>query len=321
MRKSLLLGFVSLFILFNLSSNVEAYRVEKKGDIPVKDDFPIGPTQFDIVAERGDVITKQIQIDNRKGEQRKFFLEIEDFEGSLESPKENVILQGDGSGRYGAKDWFDLEMNDFEIEHGDRLFMDVTITIPEDADAGDHYASVLVSVPPKDDEMVKMEGQNVRITSRAGVLFFIRVKGDIKEEGKTRSFETDRKWYEKDPVIFRTTFENTGSVRLRPYGKIEVKNMLGTSISSIDVEPFNVLRDSARSMTHTFENDRFLIGKYTAVLKLNRGYGGIIDETIVSFWVIPWKIILAAVVAIITIYAILRFIRNKFQFEVKIKKK
>jgi len=321
MKKSLLAGVILLLVFAVFSSDTEAYEIEKRSDVSIRNDFPIGPTQFEIVVDRGDIITKQIQIDNRKGEKWKFMVEVEDFEGSLENPRENVILRGSESGKYGAKDWVTPEMMEFETDHGDRLFMDVTIKIPENADAGDHYASVLISALPREDDIDEIQGQNIRITSRAGILFFIRVKGAIKEEGKVKSFESDRKWYEKTPVIFRTIFENTGSVRLRPYGSIIIKNMLGESISGVEVVPFNVLRDSTRSMTESFESDSFLIGKYTATLKMNRGYGDIVDEESVSFWIIPWKIILVAIVSLIVFYGILKLIRKKFHLEVKIKKK
>lgn len=239
MRKSLLFFFWIFLVgigVFFIASESRADRIEKMKEVPIENDFPIGPSQISIEANPGDIIKKEIQVDNRAGEQREFHVEIEDFEGSNTDPDQTVLLQGDKNGRYGAKDWFSLEKKDFTLEHGDRQYLDVTINIPQNADAGDHYASVLVSMIPKEND--KKGGSNVRITSRAGILFFIKIRGVATRSGELKTFGVEKKWYwnllgEKDKngkvlnsVNLETTFGNSGTVRLRPSGKIEIKNML-----------------------------------------------------------------------------------------------
>ncbi|MFZ2193782.1 MAG: hypothetical protein WAV31_06060 [Candidatus Moraniibacteriota bacterium] len=330
MQKKLFFSSLIIFLfagLFLSTSNSLADRVEKMKEVPVKNDFPVGPSQIEIEANPGEVIKKEIQIDNRAGEKRDFHIEVEDFEGSNTNPDQTVLLQGEKGGRYGAKDWFSLEKKDFSIEHGDRQYLDVTIEIPENADAGDHYTSVLVSMIPR--EVEKKEGSNVRITSRAGILFFIKIKGVATKAGEFKSFKVEKEWYwnllgEKDKdgkivnaVNLETTFGNSGTVRLRPSGKIEIKNMLGKTSDVIDVEAYNVLRDSVRQMNYAWDKTGFRLGKYTATLKLDRGYDNLADTKEVSFWIIPLKQILIGVLAFFLLIIIIYLLRKNIHIQIR----
>lgn len=330
MQKKLFFSSLIIFLfagLFLLTSNSSADRIEKMKEVPVKNDFPVGPSQIEIEANPGDLIKKEIQVDNRAGEKRDFHIEIEDFEGSNTNPDQTVLLQGNKGGRYGSKDWFSLEKKDFSIEHGDRQYLDVTIKIPENADAGDHYTSVLVSMIPK--EVEKKEGSNVRITSRAGILFFIKIKGVATRVGELKSFSVEKEWNwdllgKKDgegkfvnSINFETTFGNTGSVRLRPSGKIEIKNMLGKTSDIIVVEEYNVLRDSVRQMNYTWDKPGFRLGKYTATLKLDRGYDNLSDTKKVTFWVVPWKQISIGILAFIFLILIIYLFRKNVHVQIR----
>jgi hypothetical protein len=209
--------------VFSIDS-VSAARVENMRDVPEKGDFDLGPTSFPLVLKPGETVTKTLQLTNRIGETREFTVEVEDFEGSRD-PDQAVSLQGRKNGRWSAKDWTKVELEKFTIDHGQRQFFSVTIATPENADAGDHYVSVLVKTSPKD---ALAEGQAVHLTSRVGALFFVRVPGDIVEDGALASFQSRRKIYtEAGKTRMDTVFANNGTVRVTPSGSIAIKDWLG----------------------------------------------------------------------------------------------
>ena len=162
----------------------------------------------------------------------------------------------------------------------------------------------------------------MKITSRAGALFFIRVKGPIKEQASLKSFDADKPWYKALPVSFRTVIENTGTVREQPAGTIEVKNMLGKVVGTVEIQPFNVLRDSLRSIVHTWEAKGLQIpGRYSATLKLNLGYGNNTETMTVTFWYMPQKEISMALGALLVLIIILYILKKNIHIELKKKKK
>lgn len=330
MKRIIVIAVVFFAGILFFTSDAKAYRVEMQKGVEPRGDFDLGPTSIGVEVSPGETFTKTLQLTNRKGKEQKFVIGIEDFEGSLDDPTQTVVLQGEESGKYSAKNWVTTELSEFTTQHGERMFFDVTITVPDTADPGDHYVSVLVSAPPDKKKEDLSEGQNVVITSRVGTLFFIKVKGAWKEEGSLQTFENrkkfyddnmGKKWYDLKTIVpMRLLFQNTGSVRLKPSGKIEVKDWFGRKVGEVNVIPFNMLRESSRYIEQNWYAKGFLFGKYTATLTLNRGYGKLTDTKTVTFWIIQWKKILAGIFVLIVFFALIRVIRKRISFSVKLKK-
>jgi len=320
-RKKIWLGlFLACAIV--AGGNAQAAKLEQLKDVNVTDDFDLGPTSFSVEANPGESVTKSLVVTNRKGFDQEFIISAEDFQGS-DDPNQTVLLQGGKIGRYSAKDWVHLEMDKFTIKHGERQFFDVTINVPKEADAGDHYVSVLASAAPKvEQQESRIDSKpNVVITSRVGALFFIRVKGKTVEDGSLQSFKANRFWYEKPPVSFKIVSKNEGTVRLQPSGKIVIKNMFGAIVDSVEIKPFNVLRESMRGLDVNWENQKFLVGRYTANLELDRGYGGQADMRSVSFWLMPWKQLGIGLAALVFFILLVNFMRKRVDVRIGVKKR
>jgi len=312
---------IAIFTLLAVNY-ANAARVEMMKDVPERGDFDLGPTSFEIEASPGEKITKTMQITNRKGVAQNFLVAVEDFQGSMDDPEKTVLLQGDKDGKYGAKDWVVPEMTTFQLKHGERQFFDVTIEVPKNADAGDHYASVLVSAPPTvDAENTEDRSKpNVMITSRVGALFFVKVKGNIREEGMLRSFAVKEEINKQAPVDFKIIFENKGTVRIQPSGRIEIKNIAGNVVDVVAVNSFNVLRDSFRAVNFQWNPGDFSFGQYTAQLQLARGYGDLTDSKSVTFWVIPVKKIMIGIGIFAIMFLLIHFFRKNIKIST-VKKK
>ena len=119
-----------------------------------------------------------------------------------------------------------------------------------------------------------------------------------------RTFES-RWFYNAGPMIpVQMVLENNSSVHISPSAKIEVKNMMGSLVRDITVEPWFTMPDSLR-MRQVEIQYPFFIGKYTVTATVDFGFGGKTDTKSVSFWVVPWAMIFyifLGVVAILWIY-------------------
>ena len=314
---------ILLTLGFFLASPALAASVEVMKDVPVDGGFPVGPTSFTLELLPGQSAKRSIQVDDRSGREKVYKVEVEDFVGSSDFSG-GVELMGPQEGKYSAKSWFKPELTTFTLQHGEREHFDVNITVPLDADAGDHYAAVLVRKPTDATDSQQSTSDstqsNVKIDSRVGVLFYVRVKGDVKQEGELSFFKTDKPWYEKAPVKFALAFKNLGSVHFRPTGTIEIFDMFGKSMESMDVKPAIVLRDSSRESDFVWNHDR-LFGRYQAKLTTDLGTGQPKIERSIYFWVIPWKIVLAVLLGFIVLISLLVFIKKKFKFSLAVEKK
>lgn len=306
--------FLGLIILLSFWSGVSAYQIQDLINAKVEGDVVLGPTKTELFLDPGETITQEITVTNRTGSALNFKVEIEDFKGSHDLDQ-NIVLMGEEKGPYSLRDWLKPEITEFTLKHGQRIQIPVQISIPAGTEPGGHYGVVFASVQPPaagtEAEKEKAKGQ-VAIVSRVGTLFFVRIAGEVEENGYLKEFKTPKNYFEKGPIPFGLLFENNGSVHLAPYGAIEIKNLLGSTVGEMEVDPWFVMPDSSRKREVSWEKG-FLFGKYTAVVSLNRGYQDIIDQKSIDFWVIPWKVVLAGMVGLFLIILLFRWIFGHFE--------
>ena len=208
------------------------------------------------------------------------------------------------------------------MENKQRIILPVAVSIPQDAEPGGLYGSVLVSTIPLPGQNTAEEGKakgGAVLISRLGTLLFTRVKGDVKEDGFLKDFSAGgKKFFDSGPVPFELLFENNGSVHLTPYGVIEIKNLLGKKVDEMQLDPWFAMPDSVRLREIKWERE-LLFGRYTAQAKINRGYNDIIDEKTITFWVVPWKIILLGLAGLFLLIWFLYWIAGHFEIRRKAK--
>ncbi len=88
-----------------------------------------------------------------------------------------------------------------------------------------------------------------------------------------------------------------------------IENMLGSTVGSIDVEPWYAMPKSLRFREVSWK-PKFLFGKYTSTASIMRGYGELKDEISYTFWAIPWKLFLIVLVLVI---AVVIFVRKSYR--------
>lgn len=311
----------ALFLGLGTMSSVLAYSIEDLGAVAVENDFTLGPGKLEVSLSPGEETSRIIAITNRLGKEMGFVINIEDFKGSR-STGQTIILLGEEKGPYSLKDYLHPDTTKFTLKHGQRINLPIKISIPEDAEPGGLYGSVLVATAPPGVELGETktgeaEG-GVTLVSRLGALFFVRVKGAAQEDGFIKDFRTinSEKFYDKGPITFELLFENNGNVHLTPYGIIEIKNLLGKTIDEIEVDPWFAMPDSLR--VKEVKWDRSLVfGRYVAIASVNRGYEDIIDQKSFVFWVIPWKIILVGLIIIFSLVGFFFWISRRFEIRRK----
>lgn len=317
--------FSALAIFFVLAlalgtSVVHAQEITRESvDAGDYGDFVVGPGKVDVAVAPGESRVVFMTVTNRLGTKRVFNLEIEDAAGS-QDPAQPVVLLGDDRGPYTLKDYLSAPEMSFTLDAGERARIPVTISIPADAEPGGRYGSVLVTTTTLPGEYAE-DGSthpSSAIVSRIGTLFFITTPGDIAYEGQLASFTTipDRTFFAAGPIRFSVLYENSGSAHVNPYGSISVTNMLGEEVGFLDLDPWYALPQSLRFRESAWDRD-FLFGRYTAHLELHRGYDDQTDYATVTFWVLPWRIVLPTVGGIILLILIVRYITTRFEFKRK----
>ncbi len=316
------LSFAEEDVATSTSKNIEETRpyLYQKESITggVVGDFVVGPGKVELTINPGESKTILISVSNRTGESRRFQIEVEDAKGSKDV-SQTVVLLGNDRGPYTMKDFISVPSKTFELEHGKRARIPVTISVPQGADPGGRYGSVLfktVAVPGASGGPGAAQSP---IEARIGTLFFITIPGPTNVGGEVSDFKTipNKVWFKDGPVNFGITFENTGDIHLAPYGELRITNMFDEEVGFVEIEPWFVLPQAFRLREITW-NREALFGKYTATLKINRSYDNVIDNKELTFYVIPVKVIVGTFVSLFFLFFIIRYISKNFEFKRKV---
>lgn len=317
MGLSIVFGFQS-FIATAVSA--APYTIEKLPDATVYNDFVVGPGKYQVELNPGDSKTINIIVTNRLGRDKAFQIQIEDFKGSRDISTPVILLDGE-KGPYSLKDYLKIASSTFSMGNGERVTVPVTVNIPTDAQPGGLYGSIVISTITTGDEQVPGNGNSAGVSpvvTRIGSLLFIRVSGVVKEDLRLKDFslKNHASIIGSTPVNFQLVYENNGTVHQNPSGFIHIKNIFGSDVAKLEVEPWFVLPDSLRSRELSW-NAPFLFGRYVAKAEMKKGYEDLTDTATIVFWVIPWKVITLAFIAIIIVVSVFRWLASRINISFK----
>lgn len=269
----------------------------------------ISPATVDINMSRGGTYNIPIRVRNTTNSSLVYTESVDDFNSSGETGSPHVFVDNTLPPTASIRTWVDA-IPQFTLSKQELKIIDVQVTVPDNAEPGGHYGVIRFSGATP-----KVEGTGVGLSASAGVLILIRVDGAIIEKASLASFYTAQNdkqsfFFEsssaKDPITFVTRIQNEGNIHIKPFGTIELRDMFGGLVKSMKVgdDESNVLPKSIRRFESTYNNP-WMVGLYTANLAIGYGSTGQAITRSITFWVIPYKAILAGLLILATIVFIL----------------
>ncbi|MFA6005578.1 MAG: hypothetical protein WC775_03800 [Patescibacteria group bacterium] len=281
----------------------------------------ISPIFLNLVTDPGKSVTSQLRITNNSNQTEYLKIDIAKFDASQGggNPRILDITPDDEFAK-----WVDFSIDKFTLDPNETKTVKFTISPDLQAAFGYYYALIVNRV----EEAEGKKGTTV-VTGAPAFLVLLEVKSPhAKRELQLVDFSTSNLWYEYLPVKFLVSIKNTGNVHVIPVGDIFIDQGSTRDVDIVRVNSVrgNILPNSSRIYEASWEDgfpaqvpklengtvvrdensnliyetkwdfakaDRFRIGKYTAHLLLvyDNGRRDIPVEAVVSFWIIPWKII------------------------------
>jgi len=280
----------------------------------------ISPILVDIEKAPGENYFGKIRITNENNAETIYYLSVQNFVAKGEDGQQAFIPEDNS---FGLAKWIIPEAKSIQIGPYGSKNISYSVVIPKKADPGGHYAALFVSTKPETED----SGSSVGVGAKTGVLFLARVAGDIRESAKVESFRIKNSGIlNRLPAFFEVRIQNSGNVHLRPQGDIDIVNMFGHTVDRIPLNSLNgaVLPESIRrfepTWAHTMvpaegnwftrelknEWNNFAIGKYTATVHATYGRTNQPLTAEIQFWIIPWRIMLVAVLIFILLLLFIR---------------
>ena len=274
----------------------------------------IGPPVITLNANPGQTIKTKLSLRDVSSGNLLVKGQVNDFVAAGEDGTPRIILDDSKeSSPYTIKGWVP-DLPSFVVVPKEIKVLDVTFNIPANASPGGHYGVIRFTATPPE-----LHDTGVSLSASLGALVLITVSGQTKEAMNVKEFTVSKDGkpgpvFQSTPLNFLARFQNTGNVHEQPVGQITIKNMFGKKIANVNVNlpPRNVLPASVRKFQSPLDSqvigNKKLFGRYTADLLVKYGPGGkMTTSSKLSFWVLPYKLIVIVIVALIVLFFALRY--------------
>lgn len=283
----------------------------------------VSPTLFEMTANQSQTWSSSVRVINANPFPITVYTDVVNFEPDGTAGQGTLVpVISTGSDGTTLAEWIAVTQEELVVPAEQTLTVPFTITVPEEAPPGGHFAAILVGTRSLDDADAPAQVETSQVVTS---LVFLRVTGDITEAGTIRSFYANSTVTETADMSFSVEFENTGNVHVQPQGEIVITNMWGQERGSIPINKNsqfgNVLPESKRLYTFHWSAEWSLadIGRHKAVVTL--AYGDdtrqFVDRT-TYYWLIPWKLLLLVLTIIgafvvLVVWSIKLYVRRMLQ--------
>lgn len=317
-----LILFILLLILFPMQSVYAQLQVS-----PLK-------LEFEIEAGETQTHSMPIKVYNMGDKTLKIIGYVMDYSVDKEG---NVSYLSAGEGAFSAADWVQFDKKELVLDPGDKEETEITVTVPADAEPRD-YRCIIFFESKSFEEGETEKGMQAQFSVRIGTITLLTAtregveitrQGEISGMNTKVHFKSFIEGYSlKEPFnfshfhfnfsnLFRpeievaATFKNTGNTYLNAGGFTVFQNAwIGGKLEK-ELPVIAVFSQTERNLKSQWENAPFL-GPSKALMKIDyQSSGGEVKslQKEVSFWIIPWQLIILLIITLIIIISVWKIFR------------
>lgn len=221
-------------------------------------------------------------------------------------------LQPEESPRKDIGGWVTMSANEIELAPQSEKIVPFTVSIPKDADVGDHAGGIVVQEVQTVENMPSFTG--MRIINRVGVRIYETVPGEVIKDFAVTRFDWYleasgvKSWWKDLLDINRKTLfimgiKNKGNVSLSPKVTVDVTNMLGMKKAHlVDQDLGVVFPNGENSDGVVFWEGAPFFGRYKIKATVNFLQDGVgSDSREVAIWVFPYRMIFLGIILVVLV--------------------
>lgn len=295
------IAFAVLAALIISPLQASAQRATPKPVTNTANTLKVSPVRTDIEIPAGTSKNVPVTITNLTGGQITVTPISNDFVAGDERGTPALILDPDQFAPTHSLKRFMRPLQNITIEPNKARTVNVTITVPKDAQAGGYFGAIRFAPTTPD------SGGQVNLSASVASLILMTVPGPAIEEVNLTDFDiqqngvTNSYFQSSNDLQATVRFENKGNIQIGPIGKVSVTQ--GDKVV-YDVDFNNkeqrdmILPDSARRWDIPLKNIGSF-GNYTVKATFTYGTKNKTFEVEKSFWVVPLSVILISIGAVI----------------------
>jgi hypothetical protein len=287
----------------------------------------ISPLVINLTGDPGKTVTTDLRVKQDGGGTEVLKIGLQKFSADGDTGKPQLADRQPGDDYF---DWIHFDRTTFTAPNGVWQTIHATINLPKTAAFGYYYAVTFARANP-----TQATARTNVVNGATAVLILLEARSpNAKRTLEVNEFSTDHRVYEFLPATFNVKFANVGNVHTIPAGTIFISHG-SKQIATLDLNPSfgNILPGTKRIYTDSwadgfphYENvkvdgkdkldkkgrpvrhlvwslsqlGKMRMGHYTAHLLAiyDDGHRDVPVEANLSFWVIPWRILLVMLVLI-----------------------
>lgn len=275
----------------------------------INNSFVVSPAHLELYVPPGSSKTFSLAVSNNTSTDIKLSVSVEDITAG--SDGEGALTTSKGT--YSLTNYLSLPQTEVMLYSGETKNLGFTVSVPAGGSLPGVYGAVVFSYTNGQGSSVS----NIKVSSRIASGIFVRTTNSpvVKSEVKSFGTENDGSVFFEPKLNLKLAYQNESEVHVVPRGTLTISNMLGREVKVIPIDSWFVLPQSTRTRLIKF-SDNYLFGRYTARLNIDNGVGGVVETRSVSFWILPWKILLL-LLAILLIGVLLRRIGRNFEVRIR----
>lgn len=273
----------------------------------------VAPAIVDINAERGKSYDIKIKVTNSTTSDQEYFATVNDFKAKDETGNPEFISDEKAPSSASIVKWIQ-PITSFKLNPNQTKEVVAKMVVPADAEPGGHYGIIRFGNQPP-----SAVQSGASLSASAGPLVLVRVDGEIKESLTVADFYAQKgnkkaTTFEYGPIDFVQRLTNNGNVHVKPSGNIVITNMFGSQVANIPVNGNNgnILPNSTRRFEQRLDS-KWMFGRYTAKMSLSYGSSGGTISGVLTFWVIPYKLVIAGLLSLILIIFLMRKMISRYK--------
>ena len=268
---------------------------------------------MELTVKPGETIQEQIRVRNASNQPITVQSRPIDFVLD-EDGKTPISVDQDVDNRWSLASWMTVAPAKQVISPNETAALALVIEVPADAMPGGHYAMV-VHQPTSEALIAENTQDNTNqsatgINQQVGTLVYVNVEGPINEQAFIRNLSFPQ-LSEFGPLPYSFQVENNSDIHIQPALELSITNLFGKEVYSTPIETKNVFPLTSRDFDGTWEQI-WGTGLYKATVTMGYGTQGQVATASTSFWLLPVKLIIAAVVLILTLIALIIVIRRHY---------
>lgn len=311
-KKVALYTIFLVVFLFSFKTNIFAQSPLSIGTAPASEKLQLTP---------GEKHEGEIVVWNLSEKTTTYTILVRGFRQVENQPGTAIMLTETEEKRalYSASSWVKVSKQEIELvpNKNEKIFYE--INVPDDVTKGE-YTVIIAFIS---DTESKSLGTTAFTTLTAGTPMLIKVGDEFVENAELLKFTTDRNFYETPTIRFETRIKNLGDTHISPVGEIILTNIFKQEVGSItfNANGQSILRDNTGNYETVWDYGSFLtkdkkliLGPIDAKLivtyrNFQPGFAPLVAET--SFWILPWKYIILALLIFVTTMILLKMRKNR----------